>query len=136
MPAMHRYVCSLVVLVAAAVLIAPSPGQAGGPPVLSWSPSSNGGFDYGAIYPGQRVPQTLTLTNSGGSATGALTVLLSALFAFTTTADTCTEDQPRPEDVLHGDRAVCADMGGAERERHGHACRERQEGCSLPPASR
>jgi hypothetical protein len=34
--------------------------------------------------------QTFTLTNSGGAATGAMTVSLTGASAFSTTADTCT----------------------------------------------
>jgi hypothetical protein len=42
------------------------------------------------VTPGQTVSQTFTLTNSGGSATGMLSVSLSGSLAFSITSDGCT----------------------------------------------
>jgi hypothetical protein len=81
----------LAALVAAGLiclgLLVPTAGQAAGPPAIAFSPSS---YDYGTIDAGTTASQTFTLTNSGGSATGALTVSLTGSAAFSVTADTCT----------------------------------------------
>ncbi len=55
--------------------------------MLAFTPSP---YDYGHISPGQRASQTFILTNSGGSATGALTAELAGSAEFTITADNCT----------------------------------------------
>src|SRR5213593_2475952 len=81
---------------AAVVLLAPGVGQAGGAAV-AWSPSTSGSFDYGAVSPGQTASQTFTLMNSGGSATGMLTVALSGSSAFTKTLDGCTATSLGPK---------------------------------------
>src|SRR5215218_4031584 len=75
---------------AAFTLLAPAAGQAVGGPALDWSPATNGAYDFGTVTVGQTASQTFTLTNSGGSATGILTVALSGSSAFTKTADGCT----------------------------------------------
>src|SRR5215216_2478900 len=75
---------------AAFTLLAPAAGQAVGGPALDWSPATNGAYDFGTVAVGQTASQTFTLTNSGGSATGILTVALSGSSAFTKTADGCT----------------------------------------------
>jgi hypothetical protein len=67
-----------------------TPAHAANPPAIAWSPSTNGTFDYGAVYPPQTASQTFMLTNSGGSATGMLMVALSGSAAFTKTSDACT----------------------------------------------
>jgi hypothetical protein len=74
---------------AAVMLLAPAAAQAGGVPALAWSPS---GHDYGTIGAGTTAAQEFTLTNSGGSASGALTIALSGSgsAAFSITADACT----------------------------------------------
>jgi hypothetical protein len=61
----------------------------GGPPSISFSPNA---WDYGTIDPGTTASKTFTLTNSGGSATGALTVGFSAGSspAFSKSADNCS----------------------------------------------
>ena len=88
---MRGLIRSLVPAAAIALsLVLPATGQAAGAPAISWSPSTSGGFDYGAVTPGQTASQTFTLTNSGGSATGMLTVALSGSATFTKTADACT----------------------------------------------
>lgn len=65
-------------------------GQAGGAPAIAWSPATNGTYDYGAVAPGQTASQTFTLTNSGGSATGMLSVSLFGSSAFSITSNACT----------------------------------------------
>lgn len=59
-----------VLVAAIGFLLLPTAGQAGGVPVLSWSPS--GTYDLGS----SGSSHSFTLTNSGGSATGALMVTL------------------------------------------------------------
>ena len=61
----------------------------GGPPSLAWEPSTGGAFDYGLVGVGHESLQRFTLTNSGGSASAQLTVVLAGPAAFTVTADTC-----------------------------------------------
>lgn len=56
-------------------------------PSLSFTPSS---WTAGPIDSGTTTTQTFTLTNTGGKASGGLTVTLPGSAAFTTTADTCT----------------------------------------------
>jgi hypothetical protein len=75
---------------AAALFVGAGTGRAGGPPSLSWSPSSSGAFDYGSVVTGQDSSQEFTLTNSGGSASAALVVTLSGGSAFSITEDNCT----------------------------------------------
>jgi hypothetical protein len=88
---MRGLIRSIVAAAAAAVtLLAPAAGQGAGPPALAWLPATNGVYDYGTIAPGQTASQTFALTNSGGSATGILTVALSGSSAFTKTADGCS----------------------------------------------
>ena len=78
------------VVTASAVLLTAAVGQAGGPPSLSWSPSTSGGFDFGTVGVGDSHSQTFTLTNSGGSASADLTISLSGPTTFTVTSDGCT----------------------------------------------
>src|SRR6266508_1325005 len=88
---MRGLIRSIVAAAAAAVtLLAPAAGQTAGAPTLAWSPATNDAYDYGTVTVGQTASQTFTLTNSGGSATGILTVTLSGSSAFTKTADGCT----------------------------------------------
>jgi hypothetical protein len=68
-------------------LLVPTVGQAARLPATAFSPSS---YDYGTIDAGTTASKTFTLTNSGGSATGALSVSLTGSSAFSVTADTCT----------------------------------------------
>jgi hypothetical protein len=75
---------SVVLLLVAAV------GQAGGPPSIGWSPSDSGSFGYGLVAVGHTSSQTFTLSNSGGSASAALTVELSGSPSFAITEDLCT----------------------------------------------
>ena len=58
-----------------------------GPPVLAFTPSPD---DYGQVTVGQAAAQTVTLANTGGRASRAVTVTLSGSAAFTITADACT----------------------------------------------
>lgn len=77
--------------VAATALLGATAAQANGQtPDLAFSPSTNGSHDFGTIDAGQTVSQRVTLTNSGASASAALTIALSGSGAFTKTADTCT----------------------------------------------
>ena len=70
-------------------LLLPAAGLAGSSPSIAWSPST---YDYGAVTPGQTASHTFTLRNSGGSATGALSVSLSGTgaTAFSITSHACT----------------------------------------------
>src|SRR5438093_408414 len=88
---MRRLTRVVVAGIAAATLamVVASVGQAGGPPLLVWSPSTGGSFDYGAVAVGHDSSQTFTLTNSGGSGSAKLTVSLSGSASFTITADNC-----------------------------------------------
>src|SRR5690348_9376661 len=84
---------ALVATGASVVLLFPAmgPASAAGTPVLSWSPTTSPGtYSFGTVTAGQKVSQALTLTNSGGKATGALRVTLAGSPALTKTADTCT----------------------------------------------
>jgi len=77
-----------LVLVGLAIPVA---GMAGGPPSIAWSPTTSPGtYDYGALTLGASASQTFTLTNSGGSGTGTLKVMLSGSTAFSVTSDNCT----------------------------------------------
>ena len=73
---------------AAAVVLGSAAGAAAGtgPAVLAFHPAP---FDYGTVPVGERAARTFTLVNTGGRASGALTVRLSGSAAFTITADTC-----------------------------------------------
>jgi hypothetical protein len=81
-----------VVVAAAALglLLFAALGQAGGSPSLSWSPSTQGGFDFGTVGVGDNQSQTFTLTNSGGSASADLTVSVTGPETFTVTSDGCS----------------------------------------------
>src|SRR5262245_45515112 len=82
--------CAVTVLVVAVA------GQAGGPPSLAWSPSTNDSFGFGLVGVGKTVSQTFTLTNSGGSASAALTVTLTGPPELSITEDTCSETSLGP----------------------------------------
>ena len=69
------------------VSLIPSAAQAAGAPEIAFDPQS---YDYGTIDSGTTASKTYTLTNSGGTATRALTVSLPDPSAFSKTADTCT----------------------------------------------
>ena len=64
------------------------------PPLLGFTPSP---YDYGQVPTGQTAAQTFTLANSGGQATGPLTVTMAGSGAFTTTGDTCTGTSLAPD---------------------------------------
>jgi Raf kinase inhibitor-like YbhB/YbcL family protein len=69
-----------VLLMSVGALLVPAGGQAGGAPSITWSPTTSGGtYQYGAVTPNQTASQTFTLTNSGGSASGMLSISLFAL---------------------------------------------------------
>jgi hypothetical protein len=86
---MKRSIWTVGAMAAVVGLLVPAAGRAGGPPAIAFTPSTNGGFDYGTVVVGQTASQTFTLTNSGGSATASLTVALTGSAAFTKTADGC-----------------------------------------------
>src|SRR6266511_2364412 len=87
---MQRLVRTVGALAVAVALLVPAAGQADGEPALAFTPSTNGAYDYCTVVVGQTASQTFTLTNSGGSATAALTVALTGSAAFAKTADACT----------------------------------------------
>ena len=81
----------VAVLAAVALLLAATGGHAAKgppPPALAWSPTS---FDYGTVRVGNTAAQQFRLTNTGGSATGALTVLMAGSAAYAITANACTD---------------------------------------------
>src|SRR5215471_12884625 len=88
---MRKLARILVAAGAAATLgmVVAAAGEAGGPPSLAWSPSTGGSFDYGMVDVGHDSSQTLTLTNSGGSASSKLTISLSGSASFAITANDC-----------------------------------------------
>src|SRR6266542_2949588 len=88
--AMRRLIRTVGTLAAAVLLLVPAAGQAAGEPAIAFTPSTNGAYDYCTVVVGQIASQTFTLTNSGGSATAALTVALTGSAAFTKAADACT----------------------------------------------
>jgi hypothetical protein len=65
-------------------------GAKSGGPVTAFGPQSNGTYDYGIVPIGSHSDQTFTLTNTGGTATAALSVSLKGSSAFTRVADTCS----------------------------------------------
>jgi hypothetical protein len=73
---------------AAVVVLGAATGAAArtSPAVLAFHPAP---YDYGQVRVGQRAAETFTLVNTGGRASGALTVTVSGSAAFTITAGTC-----------------------------------------------
>jgi hypothetical protein len=92
--------CGLAAAAAVAVAmlsVGASAAQAGTPPALGFSPSSG---TFGPVGAGSTTSaETFTLMNSGGSATGALTISLSGpgAAAFTITSDTCSATSLGPK---------------------------------------
>jgi sugar lactone lactonase YvrE len=81
---------TLAVPMVVVLLVFPAVAQADELPSLAWSPTtSSGAFDFGTVAVGQAVSQIFTLTNSGGSASSALTLALTGSPAFTITPDRC-----------------------------------------------
>jgi len=76
-----------------------SGAQAAKVPVLGWSPSTNGSFDFGTLDAslGQTGSHTFTLTNSDGKSSGLVTVTLTGSSTFSKTADTCTGKRLAPK---------------------------------------
>jgi hypothetical protein len=95
------------------LLVVAATGYAGGPPSIGWSPSSGGGFDYGSVAVGTDSLQTFTLTNTGGSASAALTVTLTGSPSFSITDDSCsgTSAGPRKSCSVTVDYAPGASVG-------------------------
>jgi hypothetical protein len=77
---------AVVVLAAAAALLVPA-ALGGGAPSIAFDRQIKG---IGPIASGTTASQTFTLTNTGGSATGALNVSISGPSDLTKTADSCT----------------------------------------------
>src|SRR5260370_769389 len=81
------------------VLLVPAAGLAstGGGAVLILSPTTSAGtYSYGTLDAGQTASQTLTLTNSGGTATAALSISLTGSSAFKKIGDTCSGAKLKP----------------------------------------
>jgi virginiamycin B lyase len=93
---------AMVVTGALVIVSGPAAGVAAAnarPPVLAFSPAP---FDYGQVTVGQTPApsQVFTLTNTGGSASGPLTVTVAGSAAFTITQDTCTRERNRGTDMI------------------------------------
>jgi hypothetical protein len=91
---MKKYFAAATALAAVAViaLVLPTAGQATSPASIAWTaPPNSGSYDFGAVTLGQTVSQTFTLSNTGNSATGVLSVSLSGAgaAAFSITLNTC-----------------------------------------------
>ena len=79
-------------VLASALLGASSAWARSALPSLVWSPTtSSGTYNYGTLNAGQAKEVTFTLENTGGKASGALTVTLPGSSAFSVTSDECTE---------------------------------------------
>jgi Abnormal spindle-like microcephaly-assoc'd, ASPM-SPD-2-Hydin len=76
----------VVVLGGVAGMAAGAASAKADPPVLAFSQSSHG---YGSVTVGKKVSQVFTLTNSGGTASRALTLSLSGPGAFSISSDRC-----------------------------------------------
>jgi hypothetical protein len=93
----------LAVLVAAVgVLLVPTSGQAAGAPKLAWSPTTTASpatYDFGTVAAGSGPSQVFTLTNSGGTATSALTVSLGGTNAsqFSISNNSCSATSLGPK---------------------------------------
>jgi Bacterial Ig domain/Cep192 domain 4 len=88
--AMKRLVLLFLAAAAVLALLVPSGAvAAAGAPSLTFDPTA---WDYGTLAPGATASHTFALKNSGGSATGALSVSItgSGAAAFTKTADSCS----------------------------------------------
>jgi hypothetical protein len=92
---MRRSMTALVVLAMAGVggVAAAGPAAAAGAPVLAFSPAP---FGYGKVTTGQTASQVFTLANTGGSASGRLTVTMAGSAWFTIAADACTGASLKP----------------------------------------
>ena len=99
------------------VLIAVTPA----PPDLTFTPSP---ISYGQDATGQAASQSFTLANSGGTATGPLTVTVPDSAAFSTTGGTCTGTGQH----LHCHRAVRPRQRG-----HPHRHADRGQHHPRPP---
>jgi large repetitive protein len=86
---MKRFLSLVLPATGLLALLVPLGASAAGPPVLSFDPAA---WDYGTIAPGAKASKAFVLTNSGGSATAALTVRITGTgaAAFTKTSDGCS----------------------------------------------
>jgi hypothetical protein len=85
----------IALAVAVGALLLPVAGQAGGAPVLAWSPTTGSGtYDYGTVdgVGGATKTVTFTVDNSGGMASGSIKVTLTNTSgtAFSVMSDGCT----------------------------------------------
>ena len=88
--AMKRLVLLFLAAAAVLALLVPSGAvAAAGAPSLTFDPTA---WDYGPLAPGATASHTFALKNTGGSATGALSVSItgSGAAAFAKTADSCS----------------------------------------------
>jgi Abnormal spindle-like microcephaly-assoc'd, ASPM-SPD-2-Hydin len=85
----------VVAALAATALLAPS-AHAGDAPKIAFDKSA---YDFGTVANGSSAAQTVTLRNSGGSATGGLTLALSGPGAarYSISDDTCTVEGIGPK---------------------------------------
>ena len=81
------------------VLLIPAAGlasTAGGPALILSPTTSTGTYNYGTLDAGQTASQTFTITNSGGTATAALSISLTSSSAITKIGDTCSGVKLKP----------------------------------------
>jgi hypothetical protein len=82
--------------------------------VLAFTPFP---YNYGQVMAGHTASQTFTLTNTGGKASGTVTITLPGSAEFTITAGTCAGRPPSLQPVAGGCPAALkgvAPVGGAE----------------------
>ena len=79
------------------VLPAGSASAANPGPVLTFTPSTNGVYNFGSLSAGQTASQQFRLANSGGAATSALVIALAGSSTFTITGDTCNANSLGPK---------------------------------------
>jgi hypothetical protein len=81
----------LLALAMAGIVGAVAADAATAPASLAWSPTtSSGTYNYGTLAAKATKSVTFTLTNSGGKASGPLTITLSGSSAFISTQDGCS----------------------------------------------
>jgi hypothetical protein len=83
---MRRARVAVILVVGALAFILPATARAGDPPAMAFSPT----FWATAVHSGTSTTRDFTLTNSGGNATGALTLTISLSGPFTISVDGCT----------------------------------------------
>jgi hypothetical protein len=83
---MRRARVAVILVVGALAFILPATARAGDPPAMAFSPT----FWATAVHSGTSTTRDFTLTNSGGNATGALTLTISLSGPFAISVDGCT----------------------------------------------